>query len=449
MAETAKKKKSAWGVIRVILIILLVLIIIVAGYLVYVFATYYRVEDNKKLDVRSASSIEAKTDTEYKIISYNTGFGAYEDDFSFFMDGGERSWAFSKERLVTNLENITNYLKAQDADIMLLQEVDEDATRTYHVNERNTYEQTFNDYDSIYAQNWDSPFLMYPITQPHGKTKTGIITMSRFGISEAVRRSVPIEDSVRKIVDLDRCYSKSVIPVEGDKKLVLYNLHLSAYTSDGSIADEQVKMLVEDMENEYQGGAYVIAGGDFNKDLLGDSSQFFGIQPAEDYSWCKPINMDVFEGKHLILECSANAPSTRIADAAYNPDQFVAEIDGFIVSDNIDVVSHDTLDTQFKYSDHNPITMKFVLKGEFAGKWVSEIEGTSLILDLRDDHTATFTIGEESSDEGSAYWSLKDGKLVLADSAEQDGETLEFEVVDNETLRISEDGIVIDFKKQK
>lgn len=366
MAE-GKKKKSPWKVIRVILIILLVLIIIVSGYIAYVFLTYYRVPDNTSLDVRKGNTVEAKTDTEYKLVSYNIGFGAYEPDFSFFMDGGKQSWAFSKERLVKNMDNIANYLVAQDADIFLLQEVDQDATRTYHVNERNTIEQTLYDYDSDFAQNWDSPFLMYPITQPHGKTVSGIITLSKLGISESIRRSVPVEESFWKIVDLDRCYSKSYVPVEGGKTLVIYNVHLSAYTSTGSVADDQLKMLAEDMENEYLNGAYVIAGGDFNKDLLGDSSEYFGIKGSDDYSWCKPINMTVFDGKHLSLICSSNAPSTRVTDAEYNPNQFVAELDGFIVSDNVNVISHETIDTEFAYSDHNPVTMKFSLSGDFEG----------------------------------------------------------------------------------
>jgi len=40
---------------------------------------------------------------------------------------------------------------------------------------------------------------------------------------------------------------------------------------------------------------------------------------------------------------------------------FVTVIDGFIVSDNVEVVKCETVDTQYAYSDHNPVLMKFKL----------------------------------------------------------------------------------------
>ena len=55
-------------------------------------------------------------------------------------------------------------------------------------------------------------------------------------------------------------------------------------------------------------------------------------------------------------------PSCRNADGPYNPDQFVLTIDGFIVTKNIEVVSKEVLDTQFAYSDHNPVRMEFTIK---------------------------------------------------------------------------------------
>lgn len=46
---------------------------------------------------------------------------------------------------------------------------------------------------------------------------------------------LPVEAGFMKLLDLDRCYSKSWIPVADGRHLVLYNLHLSAYSNDGTI----------------------------------------------------------------------------------------------------------------------------------------------------------------------------------------------------------------------
>ena len=355
------KKQKMRKIVNVILCILGVLVLIVGAYVAYVFIDFHRLPDKMTLEAKDGVSGAAEAGTPYKLISFNIGFGAYEPDYGFFMDGGTQSWAWSKERLLANMDAITGFLKAQDANFYFIQEVDESATRSYHVNQREILENALAGFDSVYAQNYDSPFLFYPLTQPHGKTKAGIMTFSQSDITSAVRYSLPIEDSVMKLVDLDRCYSVSRVPVSNGRELVLYNTHLSAYTSDGTIANEQLSLLLSDMKAEADKGNYVVCGGDFNKDLLGDSSQYFGI-PGDDYTWAQPIPEGAFDGLPLTLIASSNAPSCRVAEGPYNPDQFVLTIDGFIVSDNVQVISHEVIDTGFAMSDHNPVCLMFELK---------------------------------------------------------------------------------------
>lgn len=363
-----RMKKAVKG----ILCLMLVLLILAGGYLSYVLLTYYRVEDLQELTVsqiNAADSEQMETGQPYHLVSWNIGFGAYEADYDFFMDGGTQSWAWSKERLEKNLSNIAFFLSEQGADLLLTQEVDIDGTRSYHVNEQEYVTSGFcadsNPCSFVAAQNYDSPFLFYPLTQPHGANQSCIMTLSRFPISSAVRRELPIEKSPMKLVDLDRCYSVSRISVTNGKELVLYNLHLSAYTSDGTIATEQLKMLLDDMKAEYEAGNYCIAGGDFNKDLPGSSGELFGIPASEHDTWAQPIPDGTFpDCLHLIVPLHSDDPiaSCRTASEAYNIDTtFRVTVDGFVVSDNVTVVDSNVLDTQFQYSDHNPVYLDFLL----------------------------------------------------------------------------------------
>ena len=120
--------------LKVLLIIILALVLIVAAYVAYVFIAYHRVGD-MDLGVDGSSSA-TEPPAEMKIVSYNIGFGAYESDYGFFMDGGDRAWAWSKERLDTNLKNISSLLSGKNADLYIIQEVDTDSTRSYHFDER-------------------------------------------------------------------------------------------------------------------------------------------------------------------------------------------------------------------------------------------------------------------------------------------------------------------------
>ena len=350
---------------RILITVLTVILLCIIGFAVYFFASYYRVEDMLPLDAEgSAQRTEFPVGTEQKAVTFNIGFGAYEPDFDFFMDGGHESWAFSEERLQKNLSAITDFLREQDADILLLQEVDENGTRSYHVNERTLIGNAMDGYSTVWAQNWDVPFLPYPLYQPHGSNTSGILTFSRTGITSSVRRSLPVEDSLMRLVDLDRCYSVSRIPTENGHELVLYNLHLSAYTSDGTIAVKQLEMILADMTHEYEQGNYVIAGGDFNKDLLGDSEKVFGFS-GNNSTWAQPFPMEMLDGMPLHLcapyDAEAPVPSCRNADSPYHEGQYVLTIDGFLVSDNIDVSYCNVIDTGFIYSDHNPAELYFVL----------------------------------------------------------------------------------------
>ena len=345
-------------------IILIAVLLVVGGYVAYLFASYSRIDDNLALEVSGNPSQTLSVGEPHTAVTWNLGFGAYSDDYSFFMDGGTESWAFSKDAVHANIGGAIEMLQSLNADLMLLEEVDLDATRSYHVDETALICGAFPGYANVLAQNYDSAFLFYPFTQPHGASKTVQMTLSSFTIETALRRSLPIETGVMKFFDWDRCYSISRIPTENGRTLCLYNLHLSAYTSDGTIATEQLEMLLADMAGEYAAGNYVIAGGDFNKDLPGNSSEIFGV-PGDNYTWAQPFPMELIpQGLTLVdsVDPDHPVPSCRNADQPYTPGQsFVLTVDGFIVSNNVQVHSASVVDAGFTHSDHNPVVIEFSL----------------------------------------------------------------------------------------
>ena len=352
--------------VKILLIILLAVVLLAAAYVAYVFISYHRIGDQPLTPVQTPDTAPSLSAGEaYTLVSWNIGFGAYEEDYGFFMDGGTESRAWSKERLTANMDAIAGYLKQQDADFYLLQEVDTDATRSYHVDEREPLYAALFDKSSVFCQNYDSPYLLYPLTKPHGASQSGLLTFAPVNIAAANRVELPVEGGFMKLLDLDRCYSVSRIPAEGGKELVLYDLHLSAYTSDGTIATEQLKLLLADMQAEYDAGNYVVGGGDFNKDLLpGGSTQYFGVDTG-DYTWAQPIRSDLIEATELTLVAPVDpekpVASCRNADGPYTQTQLRLTVDGFLVSPNVEVADSEVVDLQFASSDHNPVRMTFRL----------------------------------------------------------------------------------------
>ncbi len=339
------------------------ILLTVVSYLLYVVCSYYRVEDSLPLAIAGAAESAVPTGKSLSLVTYNVGFGAYSKDYSFFMDGGEYSRAYSKEAVLSNTNGSLAAICEANPDFVLLQEVDRDGDRSHHVDQTALFANGLSGYDHLFAQNYDSPYFFYPFHRPIGANLSGMMSFSRYNMESAHRRSLPIEESLYKYLDLDRAYTVSVIPTENGNNLVLYNVHLSAYTSDGTIADEQLRMLSADMKEQYEKGNYVIAAGDFNKDLLGDSSKYFRRGGEGEFTWGKPLDTALLpEG--FVCHSGTNAPTCRNADSAYRADgtDFVLSVDGVIVSPNVEMISCKTLENGFLYSDHHPVQAEFILK---------------------------------------------------------------------------------------
>lgn len=79
----------------------------------------------------------------------------------------------------------------QAPDFVFLQEVDADATRSYHVDEQQMAAEALGgDMAWVTAQNYDSPYLLWPLTCPHGASRSGIMTFSACEVTGSVRRSL-------------------------------------------------------------------------------------------------------------------------------------------------------------------------------------------------------------------------------------------------------------------
>lgn len=276
--------------------------------------------------------------TEYTALTYNIGFGAYTPDFSFFMDGGKSSWAKNKESVQDTVQGAGELVASLRPDFAMIEEIDLDSTRSYHVDEYALLKACFPEDYAVFAQNYDSAFLFYPLNQPHGSSKSGIGLFSGYPVTEALRRSFPISTSWKKFLDLDRCYRISRVPEENGKELVIFALHMSAYGNSDEIRKAQITMLCEDVEKEYAAGNYVLCGGDFNHDLKASEENTEECE-AGVYPFPRSMLPDhiAFAMDQLSdQEKEVLWDSARNADMEYVPGEtYTVTLDGFLISDNI------------------------------------------------------------------------------------------------------------------
>ncbi|MBE6470590.1 MAG: endonuclease [Coriobacteriaceae bacterium] len=359
---------------KVVLVLLAAVVLLVGGYVGYLQGQYNRIADHETLAVTSRIEGQAlQPGKEYSAATYNVGFGAYTPDYTFFMDEGmmndgtptkgEHGIAVSRESVEACTMGAVKVLADLNADFMLLQEVDEDSTRSWNVNQELAFVNAFPDTAFTYAVNFHTGFLAYPWPEMHGIVNSGLLTLSRFDIESAERRSYPIDESfITKFFDLDRCFAVHRLPVANGKELVLINSHMSAYDAGGRMRAQQLAMISGVLAEERAKGNYVIAGGDWNHALC-DSAKLY---PSEQQlpGWVSIIGPDdVPEGFHVVRPDNLSSVATcRGADIPYEPGvDYVTTIDGFIVSDNVSARAQN-VDTGYAYSDHNPVKLTFSLK---------------------------------------------------------------------------------------
>lgn len=352
--------------LKYLLIVLLVVVLIVVGYLVYLFTAYYRVPDNQKLTVDNSRHADVQVDKNYRAMTYNIGYGSYPPSYTFFMDGGKKSIADSKQSVVDNIDGVIKTTKEVDPEFAFYQEVDEHGKRSRNVNEQKQISSSLeSEYGSVFGQNYDSPYLFFPVTKPIGKAKSGLLALSKAKMEHAKRYSLPIDTDINKFFDLDRAFTVTTSPVANGKKMILIDVHLSAYTKSAKVQNAQLKKMFNVMEDEYKKGNYVMVGGDYNHDTLGDSPKVFHTA-NQHLTWNKPFPKDkIPAGFHMPMGSLREdaVPSARNLNEPYKKGKsFVTMIDGFIVSDNIQVKDVKVKDPSFAYSDHNPLVMNFKLK---------------------------------------------------------------------------------------
>lgn len=366
----------------VIAAIFALILLVVLGYVIYVAVQYYRIEDNLTLTTSQNASQNVAVGQEYSVVSYNVGFGAYSPEYSFFMDegvmqdGGKTCGIYAKGMnkadVEKNVAGQVSTLQALNADFCFLQEADENAHRSYNINMVEKFSTELSGYSSTYACNFHTANLFYPFNDPIGIINGGIQTLSRYSIASSVRRSFPVTtDFIDKLFDLDRCFSMHYLPIEGsDKMLVLMNVHMSAYDEGGKIRAQQLEMLNSVLSAEYALGNYVIAGGDFNHCLIADHFEsdeealchYLTEQQVPDWVKTSILHSSEIASGFNIVASADGAATCRGADMPYTKGaNYETVIDGFIVSDNIEVTWEGTIDTAYAYSDHNPVKMSFKL----------------------------------------------------------------------------------------
>jgi endonuclease/exonuclease/phosphatase family metal-dependent hydrolase len=292
------------------------------------------------------------------LMSWNIGYGGLGSKMDFFYDGGNKvrpTRKYYNEYFV----GIESFLQENDSiDFLLLQEVDQKSHRSYRDNQEERIKQLFPGHQSVFAKNYNVPFVPVPVNNPMGKVVSGLMNLSKYEAMTSERISFPGNYAWPKsIFMLDRCFIIQRFVVKGEKVLTMINTHNSAF-DDGGLRKEQFKMLREIAKAEYAKGHYVIIGGDWNQNPPG----FYPGKINNGDTASKndlPNVADNFMPSSWIWYYDPAVPTNRDVSQPYQKGQTSTTIlDYFLLSPNLNPKRIKTIDLGFEFSDHNPVVME-------------------------------------------------------------------------------------------
>ena len=348
-----------------VLRVLLLLVLVPAGIFI-LFLLFATVDDYKPREVVSlpvsGTPSEIADTAELDLLIWNIGYAGLDASMDFFYDGGKQMRP-EKEDAAENLEGIVNILATYEGyDFILLQEVDRDSKRSYRTEQVNLISNELQGYHTSFAKNYDVAFVPIPPGQPMGKVTSGLLTLSGYNPAVAERHSFPGNYSwpVRLFM-LDRCFLVERHKLSRGKDLLVINTHNSAY-DDGTLRSAQMAFLKDFLVSEYNRGNYVIVGGDWNQTP-------HGMEPELPGHVFDTINLSYVEKDYpspgWTWAYDPGTPTNRRVALPYDrTSSLTTVIDYYLLSPNIELLDVRTMDLDFRFSDHNPVSLRIRLQKE-------------------------------------------------------------------------------------
>ncbi len=346
--------KIATSIISTLILYFLIL-------LVYLSITDYQPPKNILLDAKGKCSKPVDKNDTLRLISWNIGYAGLGADMDFFYENGKQVRC-SKKQTNYNISKIKQFIQEYQAEFYFFQEVDIRSKRSYNINQAKVLSAMLKNHCYAFAKNYDVGFIPMPLLKPYGHVNAGLLSLSSFRFESANRHALDANYSwPKRTYLLDRCFLSQTINLDNNKKLILLNIHNSAFDDDGEIKKQELKEIRDFMLREYKKGNYVIAGGDWNQ----NPPAFKGQNFSNDYKLKQgrtPIDRSLFPPDwHFVFD--KYLPTNRSLYETFNKSTTETDmIDFFLITPNVKVIEMKTIDQAFRYTDHHPVFLSFIVQ---------------------------------------------------------------------------------------
>jgi endonuclease/exonuclease/phosphatase family metal-dependent hydrolase len=293
---------------------------------------------------------------EVSILTWNIGYAGLGKASDFVADGGKHLRAAGKAEVEANLSGIRRVLAGLDADVVLIQEAADAGFLTRGVDVVGGVREALGGYRSAFSPDVSTRLLPRVFSLRHGPA-----TFTKLEAAPTEIVALP-EEPGRIGGILPRRYhlQRTRLSTDGSP-FVVYNVHLAAFDDRAETRRKQVDAVFRAAVADYEAGAAVVLGGDWN--LLLVKTGFPHTTDAKHLTWVHPFPVEAIPPGWRIA-ADATIPTVRTNERPYRPaENFTGVIDGFIVSPNVAVLHVAGRDLGFEHADHQPVLGRFARGG--------------------------------------------------------------------------------------
>ena len=352
-------------------IILFSICLLIITLSLFVRLTTYHPDDVEFLDVACPQDAPVlQKNNKIKILSWNIQFLAGKN-YIFFFDEENNTGPDTmplKKDIEYTLQEVVRIIKDENPDIVLFQEVDHNAKRTYHEDQLEKILSELPQYNChSSAMYWQALYVPHP--KINGSVGMKLSTISKYKIQKAVRYQLPVKPSnfIFKNFELKRAVLETAFFVEQTPSFSVFNTHFDAFAQGSDTMERQVEKTKNLLFDTTKKGNSWIIGGDFN--LLATKSAYEKLKDSQKYLYKPESELKIFFEKFNSMPSISEIDSHESEKwfTHFPNDSDISEpdrtIDYIFYSDEIKILEKHVRqnDTQ-KISDHLPLVMSFTIK---------------------------------------------------------------------------------------
>lgn len=302
-----------------------------------------------------------------KVMSWNIQYLAGKGYVFWYDEGQGDDTRPTEQDLAFNLDEVARVIRADNPDIVLLQELDTDAKASAYQDQLALLRERLVDLYpcAVQAYDWKADFV--PDWHVFGSAGRGLATLSRYPIKQAERLALPSApgNALSRLLQPQQAVLASYLPLRDGGHLAVLNTHLAPYTAGSDVQRQQVQYVSEHLDTlESQGTPWLI-GGDFNLLPLG---QYRRLNPAQRQHYAADSDLHLLWDKYPMIPSNAEAGGAeRSAWLTHYPNDPRVEgpdrtLDYLFHSPKLQrlgarVLQQDTL----QISDHLPLSVRLLL----------------------------------------------------------------------------------------